>query len=64
MLYLPKQGVMDNIRDAYDFSVNELDPYNTGFGLERISGKGIFHVDHKFTEAVYVGSGNNTGIII
>jgi len=63
-LLLPKQGYMDNIKDAYDFSVNELDPYHTGFSLERISGKGVFHVDHKFSEAVYIGSGNNTGVIV
>jgi lipopolysaccharide transport system ATP-binding protein len=55
MLYLPKQGILDNIKDIYDFSVNELDPYHSGFSLERNAGKGIFHVDHRFSEGTYDG---------
>lgn len=56
MLYLPKQGVMDNIKDFFDFSVDELDPYRTGFGLERVSNNGVFHINHAFVEGPFKGN--------
>jgi lipopolysaccharide transport system ATP-binding protein len=56
MLYLPRQGIMDNIKDAYDFSINDFDPYHTGMSLERVNGKGIYHVENKFSEVVFAGT--------
>ena len=48
VLSLPNQGLIDYVPDAYAFTVNELDPNNTGFNLQRRSNFAVYYVSHKW----------------
>lgn len=40
------QEIIDNIQNAYLFSIDECDPKKTGFNLSKVNG--IFYVDHEW----------------
>jgi lipopolysaccharide transport system ATP-binding protein len=54
-LDVPRQVCVDRIVEAYTFSVPFMDPYNTGFNLDRSESKGVFHVQHQWSEADFIG---------
>lgn len=54
-LDVPRQACLDRVIEAYNFTVPFMDPYNTGYNLDRSDNKGIFHIPHQWTEAKYIG---------
>lgn len=50
-LTLPGQEVIDGVTDAYIFTIDEFDPYDSGYSIKKEYGFGIFHVDYHFKEA-------------
>lgn len=45
---IPGKEIIDHVPDALYFSINNFDPYNTGFVYEKNAGSGYFNVDHKW----------------
>ena len=48
---IPGKEIIDYVPDALYFSVNNFDPYNTGFVYMKNEGSGYFNVDHKWLTA-------------
>ena len=52
VLGLPAQEVMDFVDSAYEFSVRDFDPYNSGYNLQKNYGFGFYNIDHQWGENV------------
>ena len=51
-LVVPGTEVIDHIDEAYIFEVDEYDPYNSGYNLQKSYGFGIFQIDHQWKDLI------------
>ena len=54
LLILPHLNTLDRVTEAYRFSVPFMDPYGSGFNLDKSARLGVFHVDSKWSELLPV----------
>lgn len=47
-LTLPQQEVIDHVDDAFNFEIDDFDPYGTGYNLKKNYGFGFFHANHSW----------------
>jgi lipopolysaccharide transport system ATP-binding protein len=56
-LTIPNKEVIDQISDAYYFSISHFDPNNTGYDTRKTAYTGVYFIEHKWIDI----SSNNTG---
>jgi len=47
-LTVPGQEVIDFVEDAYEFSIREYDPYDSGYNLQKHFGFGLVNIPHQW----------------
>ncbi|MES2389294.1 MAG: polysaccharide ABC transporter ATP-binding protein [Bacteroidota bacterium] len=56
VLQLHNQEGIDRVTEAYRFTVPYMDPYKSGYNIDKNHRIGLFHVDHQWDDAMHLGS--------